>query len=169
MKKILLQTMPHTGTHCMHYLFAVLGGIEVIWHHWEKSCLEDIKILKGIDWDDFVFVRTYRNPVATLESYKGRAADEATGEAYYSECVNVCAQNMLQFPVPIAIEIDGDIATKTRNALEVFRRCGVVPPEEALEYMKTWEKIGSQHNMKLPSKAIKQSIHKGRVSTWHTN
>jgi hypothetical protein len=37
MKKILLQTMPHTGTHTMHYLFNVLGGIDVIWHHWEHT------------------------------------------------------------------------------------------------------------------------------------
>lgn len=168
MKKILLQTMPHTGTHTMHYLFNVLGNIPVIWHHWETGCLKDIEIVAGMDWKDLLFVRTYRNPEDTLESYKGRALTPEAGEEYFYECARICAHNQLRFPVPVAIQIDADNATKTRMAMEVFRRCGVEVPKAALDYMKSWKRIGSRHDEEQPDKAIKSSIHKGRVSIWHT-
>lgn len=167
MKKILLQTMPHTGTHTMHYLFGVLGGIDVWWHHWEKNCLEDIELAKGLDFGEFVFVRTYRNPVDTLDSYKTRATDPQAGALYFTECCEVFTEHNKDFPVAIAIKIDGTNAEKTRHALEVFRRCGVDdPPEAALEYMKTWKRIASVHDDEKPMKAIKQSISKGRIQ-WH--
>jgi hypothetical protein len=35
--------------------------------------------------------------------------------------------------------------------------------------MKSWQRIGSRHDKSAPSKAIKESIIKGRVSQWHTN
>ena len=169
MKKILLQTMPHTGTHTMHYLFNVLGGIEVVWHHWEDNCSDDIKIAKGLDWEDFVFVRTYRNPVYTLESYKRRAISEEAGEQYFYDCLKVFASHNHIFPISIGIKIDAPPIHKTKWALEVFRRCEVEPPEAALDYMKSWERINSQHDEdNRVTKAIKQSIHKGRVKTWHT-
>ena len=139
-----------------------------MWHHWEPNCLKDIQILLGINWEDFVFVRTYRNPQDTLESYKGRALSPKHGEDYYVECLATFAAHNMKFPMPIGIPIDGSNATKTKWAMEVFRRCEVMPSEEALDYMKSWEKIGSQHDEELPAKAIKQSIHRGRVEVWHT-
>ena len=168
MKKILLQTMPHSGTHTMIYLFHILGGIEVVWHHWEKNCLEDIEIAKNMDWKDFVFVRTYRNPVDTLDSYKTRLPDPQTGALYFMDCCEVFTEHNLDFPVPIGIEIDGTNADKTRHALEVFRRCEVEPSEAALDYMKSWKRIASQHDDDKPERALKLAIHKGRVQIWHT-
>lgn len=170
MKAILLQTMPHTGTHTMHYLFNVLGGIQVVWHHWEAGLYEDIEIaLNELNWDDYVFVRTYRDPPATLESYKSRAISDEAGLEYYDSCVDTYAKYAHRFPMPIGIHIDGPRDQKTGAALEVFRRCGVEPSEAALEYMKSWKRIGSQHDSEAPSRAIKESIHKGRVGIWHTN
>ena len=168
MKKILLQTMPHTGTHTMRYLFNVLGGIEVVWHHWEKNCLDDIKLLQGMDWDDFVWVRTHRETLETVRSYEKRAVSIEAGTKYYNECVGVFAQYRRRFPRPIIFEL-GNKRQMTTAAHEVFRRCEVEPPEAALDYMKSWERISSQHDEdNRVTKAIKQSIHKGRVKTWHT-
>jgi len=162
--------MPQTGTHTMHYLFHVLGGIEVVWHHWEstKGTLADIELAKVMNWKEFVFVRTYRNPVATLEAYKSRAVTPEDGEKYFVECQAAFAVHNRDFPVPIAIEIDADNAMKTRNALEIFRRCEVEPPQAALDYMKSWKRINSHHDKQKPSRAIKMSIHKGRIGIWHT-
>jgi hypothetical protein len=168
MKKILLQTMPHTGTHTMHYLFNVLGGIDVIWHHWEHNCLEDIVIAKNLDWSDLVLVRTHRDSLETLESCEGRATSREAGQEYYENCREIFYQNRRSFPRPIIIEI-GNKERATAAALDVFRACEVEPSEEALDYMKSWKRIGSQHDKEAPSKAIKQSINRGRVSTWHTN
>ena len=171
MKKILLQTMPHTGTHTMHYLFNVLGGIEVVWHHWEKNCIKDIEIVMGMDWKDFVFVRTYRDPIETLRSYEKRAVSIEAGTAYYNECVNVFAtyrhgRLVRRFPRPIILEL-GNKKQMTSAAKEVFSKCGVPVPEAAEDYMKSWERIASQHDEEAPSKAIKQSINKGWVHAWH--
>lgn len=90
--------MPHTGTHTMHYLFNVLGGIEVWWHHWEKSCLQDIDIAMHINWKDFVFVRTHREALETARSYEKRAVSIEAGTKYYNECVGVFAQYRRRFP-----------------------------------------------------------------------
>lgn len=168
-KKILLQTMPHTGTHMAHYLFGVLGGIEIVWHHWEKACLKDIYIARDMDWSDFVFVRTYRETLETVRAYKEHAVTSEAGAKYYTDCADVFVQYRRDFPRPIILEL-GDNQQMTSAALEVFYRCGVVPPEEALNYMTTWEKINStQDDKELPNAAIKSSLKKGRVSTWHTN
>lgn len=169
MKKILLQTLPHTGTHCLHHLFGVLGGIEVVWHHWEPKALPEIEVVKTLDWKEFVFVRTYRNPRELLQSYKGRNPEG--GEKFFDDCLDVFAMNWLAFPVAISIEIDAPIATKTRFAHEIFRRCGIKPPQEAIDYMKTWERINSQYDADGPimrSDGMLNSIHKGRVRQWHT-
>ena len=165
--KILLQTMPHTGTHTMHYLFNVLGGIEVVWHHWEKSCLKDIEIAMNMDWEDFLFVRTHRETLETVRSYESRAVSIEAGTEYYNECVGIFAQYRRRFPRPIIMEI-GNNRQMTSAAKEIFFRCGVVPSQEALDYMKTWKRIGSQHDEERPSRAIKQSITKGWLSQWHT-
>lgn len=159
--------MPHTGTHTMMYLFQILGGIEVVWHHWEPSAHKDIVLLAGMDWEDFVFVRTYRDPIETLASYESRGETPEKGREYFHKCARVYAANFIRYPIPVAIQIDANNATKTRMAMEVFRRCGVEPSEEALDYMKSWKRIASQHDDEKPSKAIKSAIHKGRVSVWH--
>lgn len=169
MKKILLQTMPHTGTHTVHYLFGVLGGIEVVWHHWEKNCIPDIEIAMGLNWDDFVFVRTHRDALETLKSYQGRAVNDLAGAQYYVDCCEVFQKYSRHFPTaPIIMDLSNKVQM-TFAANKIFFRCGVIPPQEAIEYMKTWKRIGSQHDEEPPAKAIKQSIHKGKVSTWHTN
>ena len=170
MKAILLQTLPHTGTHTMHYLFCILGGIQVVWHHWEPGLHEDIEIaLNELNWDDYVFVRTYRNPEATLESYQRRSPRKQSGTEYFDDCVATYDQYAHKFPVPVSIHIDGPKIDKTNKALEVFRRCGVEPTAGALEYMKSWKRIGSQYDTEQPSREIKESIHKGRVGIWHTS
>lgn len=164
MKKILLQTMPHTGTHMMHYLFNVLGGIPVIWHHWEDNGSDDIEIAKALDWKDFVFVRTHRPTRETIDSYLER--DCIGGEQYYEECWEVFTQYRRCFPRPVVLEL-GDNEQMTTAAMEIFRRCIVIPPRPAIKYMKTWDKIAS-HNGEPPNAAIKKSIHDGRMEAWHT-
>jgi len=171
MKKILLQTIPHTGTHMMHHLFGVLGGIDVIWHHWQakERELRAIEIAAGMDWEDFVFVRTHRPASEILESMLGR--DCIGGEQYFHDCMEVFADNRRRFPRPLIFEI-GDKQQMTRAGYELFHRCGKVPPRSAVNFMKTWKKVNSQHDTEdsiLGSAAMKDSIHKGRVTTWHTN
>ena len=177
MKKILLQTMPHSGTHTMHYLFNVLGGIEVVWHHWEPNAELDIEYVKNMDWEDFVFVRTYRSPASLFESYASR--DPEGGSKYFYKCVEMFAKHNLAFPVPIGIEIEGPNIHKTKWVLEVFRRCEVVPPEVVLDYMETWKKTNERSEDGSPQERhgfsendwplVKKSLHKGRVQTWRTN
>jgi len=146
MREIILTTVPHTGTHTMHYLFGELGGIPVWWCHFEKASLNLLNALirhDEFDWNEFVHVQTFRSDESTRESFERRRAGKKIETDYFDKCNQIRDGLTIKMLKPIVINIEAPIAQKTEEAMKVFKRVGIEPSPEAIEFMKTWPKVNS--------------------------
>lgn len=141
MKQIIIQTIPHTGTHTLMYLLTVLGKLPTWWHHWNKNCIQAMEfLLEQDDLSNMVFVRTFRDEQSTEDSYRRRDGDR--GSEQYKLHEKLWEKYFPLFPCGITIPIEANNAVKTRAIMSVFKAIETDVPPAVLEYMKTWPKLG---------------------------
>lgn len=141
-KELILLTVPHTGTHTMHYLFSVLAGVKVWWSHFEEKDRETIEWLKNIDWSNYVFATTYRTTESTVQSYM-RRHPEAPQLDYLRDCLNMRCAFQRQFPMAGELPIEAHSSVKTAVAMDIFMALNQYPNDEALSYMNNWKAVNS--------------------------
>ena len=147
MKTMWLNTVPHSGTHTLLYLFSQLGGIDVLWDHFEarrKGAERATWMVKhGKEQrKDIVFVQAFRTYPSLLASYLKR---QPVPNSVLQD--NLRMQQMMiedGYPVDFIFPIEAANESKTRMALRIFKACGVTPPHEAMRFMKTWPKLNEQ-------------------------
>lgn len=171
MKRIILQTMPHTGTHTMLYLLRVLGGLPVWWHHWEPPAMQYIGRLLGQDLSDFVFVQTYRDSDNTFESYERR--DTERGHEYFRANKGIYDRWAHMFSAT-TIGIEASRALKTACVMHIYKQMETDVPMDVLRFMNTWEKTASFTNGSAIGSLgylhedhwgdVKRALHKYRIT-----
>ncbi len=143
MKPILLQTMPHTGTHTVQYLFNLLGGIPTYYHHYSdwKSIDDFLMAIDGIR-NRFVVVHTFRIPEEVLESYKKREASAgkvtSVAAALLAAQQNVAADWQAEFREAIMLPLVGQPDLQADVARLIFKDCGADVPDSAKLFLETW-------------------------------
>ncbi len=177
-KTMWLNTVPHSGTHTMLYLFSQLGGIEVLWDHFEARR----KGPERGDWmvrigkekrDEIIFVQTYRSYPSLVKSFTQRTQTPEIAVGHLHDNLEMRDHMMDEdYPVDFIFPIEAANESKTIIALRIFEACGVTPPPEAIRFMKTWPKL-NEHEGKphrgFPNKdvwsAFKPLLHK-RMTKW---
>lgn len=141
-KELILLTVPHTGTHTMHYLFSVLAGVKVWWSHFEEQDRETIEWLWNIDWDNYVFVTTHRTTESATQSYMRRQPENPQLD-YLRECLNMKAEMLRKLPIVAELPIEAHSSVKTAVAMDIFMALNQYPNDEALSYMNNWKAVNS--------------------------
>jgi len=145
MKSLILNTIPKTGTHTMLYLFGYLGGINMYFEHFELQfshrlyqMLEHAKEHR----DELIFVQTARSSGPTVISNTADAHDPDANYEYLLECYTMREEmRRAGYPCDYFFPIEADVDGKTEVANIIFDACGIDPPAEAREFMKTWPRL----------------------------
>ena len=169
MKEIILFTIPHSGTHTIHYLFKELCGINVWWSHFEEPKFLDE--LLDSEHDGFVHVQTYRPEESLLRSYASRRGEAYAGKqvAHLTKCLEIREEYRKvlsrRFGSPHMLFIEESNAFKTKQAEGIFAALGAEPTEAAKDYMLSWPKINSHQTKGNDAKkdSVKQSIRKYHI------
>lgn len=146
MKRVILMTVPHSGTHTMMYLLHRLGGLPVWWIHFEERSVIPPGTFNAMlkqDKRDTLFVQLYRDRDQLKQSYINRAPKDGKGEAHFNENWKVYEEWSNRFPADVEIDIGADDAVKTNKVKHIFKLMEANIPPDALTFMKTWKKMGS--------------------------
>ena len=173
MKEILLFTVPHSGTHTMHYLFNALCGVRVWWLHYERQNINFFDQLLDSDWEEgrFVHVQTCRSAYSLEESFRRRNNGSESNFPYLHDCLDKKREYFGpladKFGEPHMIHIEATPAMKSEQAESVFAELDVLPSHEATQFMHidNWPRInaGVNDNHEL-RKAAKTSILSSHVT-----
>jgi hypothetical protein len=140
MKKLLLFTIPHTGTNTMHYLFGVLGKVEVYWCHFHAPSANKLRDLFRLeDPGDAVYMMTERDDENLRDSWKRRKR-----KGFKEEGVQA-AFTMRDKYKPLLVErgcfimpIEGTTLERSLVALSVMDELGIEPKKPFLKFIETW-------------------------------
>lgn len=153
MKTIVLNTIPHAGTHTMLYLFNFIGGIPIWWEHFDPNAIEYLYRAQAYvacaGREKYIFLQTERSYASLKESHDHRMITKGVPTTDYLDDCFAVREALINsnYPTDFILPLLATDEAKTEIALEVFEACEVKPPEEAVEYMKTWKPLNRRRDI----------------------
>lgn len=151
MKRLLLLTVPHSGTHTWFRLLSHIGGLPIWYSHFDRQSWALLE--RALSDRDTLFLVAKRQGDALVETYARRATKKSMTEksvfAYMEECIDIqnkfidrCLQQNHKL---VEVFTDGPPEERLGVTRYVTARFGRTPTEEMFKFLAEWPRLNAYH------------------------